>query len=284
VILVTGAGGGVGGALAEELIRTGQKARLGFHTAARTERAKAAGREAVALDFGIPETLAPAMAGVDTVFLLGATGLDQVAGETNVVAAAKAAGVARIVKLSVWRALEELTPFARAHRTIECAVEGSGLDWTFLRPNFYMQNFSRQFAGTVRDHGWFAQPATTAAISFIDVRDVAEVAAKVLVEPGHEGRAYDLTGPAALSYVDAAAVLSDVLGKDVSFRPLTDEQALAGMLERGIPRFYADYLLEVSIVYRHGGAERVSTDVADLIGRPARTFDTFVSDHADAFR
>jgi uncharacterized protein YbjT (DUF2867 family) len=284
VILVTGAGGNVGSALVEELVRAGQKARLGFHSEDRAQRSRAAGHDAVAIDFGRPETLGPAMAGVEAVFLLGATGPNQVAGETNVVDAAKTAGAGRIVKLSVWRAPEELTPFARAHRSIERSVEDSGLDWTFLRPNFYMQNFTRQWAGSIRDHGWFAQPTTAAAISFIDVRDIAAAAARVLVEPGHENRAYAITGPAALSYVDAAAVLSAALGSEVLFRGLTDEQARAGMLERGIPQFHVDYLLAVSQAYRNGGAEAVTTAVQDLTGRPATSFDTFVRDHLDAFR
>lgn len=107
MILVTGAGGTVGTALLEELRAAGQRPRVAYHSKEKAERAKAAGHDAVALDFGKPESLKPALAGVDTVFLLGTGGVGQTEGETNVVNAAKAAGAKKIVKLSVWGAAGE---------------------------------------------------------------------------------------------------------------------------------------------------------------------------------
>ena len=238
---------------------------------------------AVTLDLSEPATLPPALDGIESVFLLGAMGPDQTVQELNLVKAAEAAGVAAVVKLSVLRTGERLTPIARLHRPVEEALESSRcLAWTFLRPNFYMQNLLRQGA-LIRDTGTFAQPATTAPISFVDVRDVARVAARVLTSAGHAGAVYTVTGPEALTYDQAAATFTQVLGRPVRFTGLSDEEARSALLRSGLPEFHADALLDVSRAYRHGGADLVTTTVRDLTGRAPMTFEQFVRDHQPAF-
>ena len=186
-----------------------------------------------------------------------------------------------MVKLLVWWANDELTPVARLHRPVEQALVASGLPWTVLRPNFYMQNFLRQ--QSIRAAGEFGFPLITAPISFIDAGDIARVAARVLTTDGHDGRVYDLTGPQPLTYSEAAEVFSDVLGKPVRYAPLPDEQARAAMLGRGMPEFYADALIDVARAYRDGGAETVTSTVPDLTGHPALTFADFVLRHHNLF-
>ncbi|WP_344313215.1 NAD(P)H-binding protein [Fodinicola feengrottensis] len=283
MILVTGAGGTVGSALLDELSALGHQPRRAFHSPAKTALASADGLDAVTIDFGQPDTLPAAMAGVQTVFLLGTSGPSQPEHEGNMVAAARAAGVRRIVKLSAWRADEDLTPIGRFHHASEQAVRTSGLAWTFLRPNFYLQNFTRRLAASIRDTGGFAQLASDAPIAFVDARDVAAVAARVLVEPGHDEQAYELTGPAALTYAEAATAIGKVLGQPVVFRGLTAAQARAEMLADGIPAGFADILLEVSLAYQHGGADRLTTTVKDLTGREPISLERFVQDHREAF-
>lgn len=202
--------------------------------------------------------------------------------ELAVVAAARAAGVGRVVKLSVWRAPDRLTPIAQLHRPVEEALEAAPVTWTFLRPNFYMQNFSRQMAAGIRA-GVIAQPVSRAPISFVDARDVAGVAATVLTSGGHDGRPYDLTGPRALTFEQVAETFSGALGHSVRFDPRSDEQARAGMLDRGLPPFYADALIDVSRAYRDGGAQRVTAAVEELTGRPPRSLEQFIADHRAAF-
>jgi uncharacterized protein YbjT (DUF2867 family) len=282
-ILVIGAGGSVGSVVLGELRNGGHQVRAAYHDPAAAQRDAGAGHDAIALDLSEPGTLTAALDGVGAVFLLSATGPEQAAQGLGVVRAAQAAGAERVVQLSVWRADEELTPIARQHRPVERALEASGLGWTFLRPNFYMQNFTRQMAASIRQDGSFAQPDSAAPISFVDNRDVALVAARVLTSAGHDGQVYDLTGPQALTYDQAAGVLSDVLGKPVRFTGLTDEAARAGMLQRGLPESYADALIEVSRAYRNGGAERVTPTVRDLTGSEPTSFAQFVRDHRAAF-
>ena len=133
MILVTGAGGNVGRPLLEELASAGMPVRAAYHSADQAAQAKATGLDAVMVDYARPETLAPALDDVDAVFLLAAGVQGQVEGETNVVRAAKAAGVRRIVKLSVFGASEEEFGFARTHRPVEREIEASGLAWTRAR-------------------------------------------------------------------------------------------------------------------------------------------------------
>jgi uncharacterized protein YbjT (DUF2867 family) len=281
-ILVIGAGASVGSVVLGELRNAGHPVRAAYHNPAAAEDDARSGRDAIALDLSEPRTLKAALDGVGVVFLLSATGPEQAAQGLNVIRAAQAAKVDRVVQLSVWRADEELTPIARQHRPVEMALEASGLGWTFLRPNFYMQNFTRQMAVSIRQEGAFAQPESSAPISFVDNRDVAMVAARVLTSTGHDGRVYDLTGPQALTYEQAADVLSEVLGKPVRFTGLTDEAAKAGMLQRGLPEAYADALIEVSRAYRNGGAERVTSTVRDLTGSEPTSFAQFVRDYRAA--
>lgn len=283
MILVTGAGGTVGTALVEELRPEARRLRVAHHSAAKAEKAKAAGLDAVTLDFAKPQTLPPALEGVETVFLLGTGGIGQAEGETNVVHAAKAAGVKKIVKLSVLGAAGEAFSFARIHRAVERAIEASGLAWTHLRPNGFMQNFVHYMAGSIKAQGAFYLPAGDAKVSHIDARDIARVAAKALTTSGHEGRSLDLTGPQALSYAQAAEVLSRVLGKPVSYVAVSDEAAKAAMLAGGMPEFYADALIDLNQQYRKGAGSVVTTTVRDVTGREPVTFEQFAKAHASAF-
>ena len=284
MILVIGAGGTIGSALLEQLRALQHPVRAACHSQRSAAAATARGADVAMIDLAAPLTLGPALDGVDSVFLLSATGPEQTRQELNVLAAAKAAAVKQIVKLSVWRADELLTPIARLHRPVEEAPEASGVAWTFLRPNFYMQNFARQLAESIKHEGVIAQPETHAAISFIDARDVARVAAHVLTSDGHAERAYNLTGPEALTYDEAAKAFSTVLGKPVRFVGLSDQQAMADMLQRGLSEGYADTLLEVSRAYRDGGADTVLPTVRELTGRNPGSLEQFISDHAAAFR
>jgi uncharacterized protein YbjT (DUF2867 family) len=197
--------------------------------------------------------------------------------------AAKAAGVEHAVKLSVLGVgADAPVSFSRWHAAGEEALRSSGLEWTFLRPNGFMQNTLRD-AGTIREQGRFSSPLGDAAVSWVDVRDIADVAARVLTEPGHAGKAYTLTGPAALTHADVAATLARNAGREVEYVPVPDEAAHEGMLAAGIPGPYADALIELFAWYRTGGGEPVSEDVPAVLGRPARSVDEWARDHAAVF-
>ncbi|NUP06956.1 MAG: SDR family oxidoreductase [Polyangiaceae bacterium] len=280
-VLVTGAGGTVGSSLVAELRHL--RPRLAFRSADKEARAKAEGHETIRLDYGSPASLDRAMDGIDAVFLLGSGGLGQEQAECAVVSAAKSAGVRKVVKLSVWSAPEEAYEIAKIHRAIERFIERSGLAFTFLRPNGFMQNFSNHMAGSIKS-GAFYQPAAEAAISHVDVRDIARAAAGALTTTRHEGKGFDLSGPEAISYARAAAVLSEVLGKDVRYVAVSDDAAKDAMISSGMPGFYADYLIDLNRHYRTGAGAAVSPAIEELTGRAPTSFQSFVEAHVHAFR
>ena len=218
--------------------------------------------------------------GVDKVFLLSPSSADF---ELAQVEAAKAHGVKHIVKLSVLGAEKEAFSFAKLHRAIERAIEQSGIAWTFLRPNGFMQNMHNYSGDTIRSQGAIYQSAGDGRVSHVDVRDIAAVAAAALTEPGHEGKAYPLTGPEALTYGEVAKKISDAAGRNVNYVALTPEQHKAGIIGAGIPEQYADALLDLNRVYREGGMSEVTDDVKRITGRDPIAFDQYARENAAQF-
>lgn len=261
----------------------GHTHRAAYHSQAKAEKERANGGDAVSIDFAKPETLRPAFAGIDAVFLLGSGGRGQVEAEVNVADEAKAAGVKRVVKLSVFGAAGEQFAFAKIHRAAERAVEASGLAWTFLRANGFMQNFVNHMGASITTQNAIYQPSGDATISHIDVRDIARVAVRVLTSAGHDGQAYELSGPAALSYHEAAATLSRVTSRPITYVAVSDAAARAGMLAAGMPDFYADYVLDLNRYYRSGAGSQVTSAVKQITGREPTSFEEFSRDHAEAF-
>ena len=277
MILVTGASGTVGSEVVKALGGSGAKVRAGYRT--RPQNIPK-GIESVALDFDKPETIRPALAGVDTVFLLS-TMVDP---ERKVVDEAKRAGIKRIVKLSVYGAAEEGFTFARWHRAVEKHIEASGVPWTFLRPSGFMQNFFNYMGETIRKQSTIFSSAGNGASPHIDARDIGAVAARVLTGKGHEGKAYELTGPQALTYAQAAEILSRALGREIKYVPITHEQYKQAVLAAGMPPVYVDALVDLDRYYATGGMAKFTPTVKELTGRDPIRFEQFAKDYADKFR
>ena len=217
-------------------------------------------------------------------FLLATGVAGQIEGETNVVRAAKAAGVRRIVKLSVFGAAEEEFGFARTHRPVEREIEASGLAWTFLRPASYMQNFTNFMAPTIRSQHAIYTLIPDAVFNHVDTRDIARAAAKVLTESGHDGQAYTLTGPRSFSYRDAARTIGDVTSTPVQVVALTEGDARAGMKAHGVPDVYADHLVDLDRWYESGKGDQLTSSNRDVTGREPTSFESFVKELAAEFR
>jgi uncharacterized protein YbjT (DUF2867 family) len=274
MILVTGAAGTVGSEVVKGLRTAGKPFRMAYHNR------RPEGGPSVPLDLDRPETIPPALEGVSAVFLLS----NMVAHEVPLVRAAKAAGVQRIVKLSVWHAGKEAYSFARWHRPVEQEIEASGLGWTFLRPNYFMQNTVNFMGATIRKESAFYLPAAQARLSQIDVRDIGAVAVKALVEEGHQGKAYELSGPESLTFAEEAAILSRVLGREIRYVDLPPEDYKKGAMSSGVPEGYADALLDLYRYQREGGASEVTPAVREVTGKEPIRFEPFARDYADALR
>jgi uncharacterized protein YbjT (DUF2867 family) len=284
-ILITGATGTVGGAVLDRLGTTGCDVRVLTRDAARAEALRARGVEAVVADFLQPETLGPALAGVRVVFLLTPISPAQVLQARNLITAATASGHhPRIVRLSVHQASPDApTRISRQHAEVEDAVLSSGLPYTLLRPQSFMQN-TLLLAHMVAATGTIYQPFKDGRLGMINARDIAEVAARVLTEEGHEGRVYTLTGPAAISFHDVAQALSEVLGTAVRYIDVSLEAAKEAMLRRGVPEWLADALNEYAKAHSEGYSDFTTDDVARLTGHRATSYEQFAHDFAQAFR
>ena len=280
-ILVTGASGTVGREVAKRLAERGAPARLALRDPSRdVEGADAL--ERARFDFHDPSGFEGALRGVDRVFLLRPPQLADVRRDFDpFLVAMLQAEVKRVVFLSVRGA--ERNPLL-PHRRIEKALERSGLAWTHLRPNDWMQNFATVHRDDIRTRGEIWAPAGKGRASFVDARDVAEAAAAVLTEEGHGGRAYPLTGGEELDLDEVAALLSQILGRRVSYRNPGVVAFLRHVRAAGRPLSLGLVMTGVYTIARLGLAAGVSPELERLTGRPPTPFRSFAEDHAAVWR
>lgn len=277
MILVTGASGTVGSEVVAALSELEAPFRAAVHK--RKPRLEGASMKLVPLDFDDPESLPAALDGIDTVYLLS----QAIAHERALVAAARRAGVKRIVKHSAWRAGDGAFTYGRWHREIERAIEESGMSYTFLRPNAFMQNFVTFMGASIRDEGKFFDSIEDAQISYIDARDIGRAAARVLTERGHDGRAYDLSGPRALGHVEVAEILSRALGRRIEYVRVGDADYRQGCLDAGVSEVQADALVDLNRYFRSGACAPTTRAVRDLTGLEPRSFEEVARELAPAF-
>ncbi|HTD79153.1 MAG TPA: SDR family oxidoreductase, partial [Chloroflexota bacterium] len=234
-ILVTGATGRIGTELVRRLTAAGTPVRALVHTPPKASSLSARQVEVVLGDFDDPASLDRAVAGVERVFLVSPPQPDQVRLQGNVVRAAQRGGVRHIVKISALGASPDW-PLAvpRWHWQTEQQIEQADLAFTHLRPNYFMQMIL-PLAPEVIQRGTVSVPAGTGRISMVDARDVAAVAAGALLEAGHEGRIYEITGPEALAFSDVAQHLSETIGRPVRYVDIDPESALNDLVSAGLP-------------------------------------------------
>ena len=280
MICITGAGGTLGSEILAQLQATAAPPRAAFNSPAKAEAARARGIEAVVVDYADPAGMAAAFDGCERLFLLGPNVVDQTRLETSAVMAARQAGVKHIVKQSVLGAATLDYSLARVHRPVEQAIEASGMAWTFLRPNSFMQNVMTFMAPTIRAESAFFSASGDGRISHIDVRDIAAVAVQALTGSGHEGRAYELTGPESLSYNEVAQALSDALGRPVAHVDLPPEALREAMLAEGLPELIANRLLDLERLFREGDASRVTDEVRRVTGQEPRRYADYLREIA----
>jgi uncharacterized protein YbjT (DUF2867 family) len=283
MILVTGATGHIGSELVRLLADQGAPARALVHSPDKAAPIQRLGLETAVGDYQQPDTLDAAMKGCDQLFLLSPPTPRQPQQEQQVIDAARRAGVEHVVKQSVpWAGPDAPLVFSRWHGQVEQHLAQSGLAYTLLRPNNFMQNFLMS-AQQVADQGILYGMFGDGRIAFVDTRDIAAVAAELLTNPGHQGASYTLTGPEALTAAEVAERLSGATGRQVRYvdvGPDAFRQALAGA---GMPGWLVDGVVEGNTMLAAGHAATVTDEVARLTGRPPRTFAQFAADHQVAF-
>lgn len=278
-ILITGASGNVGSRIVKKLAAAGHEVRA-------FDRGKGvdpgANVEVVVGDYDDAASVAKAVDGVDVLYLLSA-GPDLARHEANVIAAAKKAGVKRIVKHSVAGAQYGGHPIANWHQAGEKLLAESGVAWTVLRPGSFASN-ALMWADSVRAQSVAYGNLGDASLPVIDPNDIADVAVKVLTTSGHEGKAYDLTGPESLTSAQQAELLGAAVGRKVSFVNVPDEAAKDAMSKMGMPPVFVDAMLQMIGALRGIGRLEPTGDVEKLLGRKPGTFADWAKANAAAFK
>jgi uncharacterized protein YbjT (DUF2867 family) len=275
-ILVTGATGNVGGHVVRGLVQRGVAVRAFVRDPGAAQRL-GPGVEVAAGD------LTSALAGVDRLFLACGNTEGQMEFESAVIDAAAAAGIERVVKLSGPDASAD-SPliFERRHAAIEQHLAASGRPAVLLRPRAYLTNLLA-YARTVAGSGMLFAPAGTAAISFVDPRDVADAAVECLTGEGHEGRIYTLTGPEAVTFEGIARELGRATGRAVTYVDVSDEDARRAMIADGLPPMMADAIVAIFADQRAGSMAGTTDTVRELTGREPRTVARFADEFAGLF-
>jgi uncharacterized protein YbjT (DUF2867 family) len=279
-ILVTGATGTVASEVLAALEgKAGVKVLAGVRSAAKGGALRRANIEPIDFDYSLPETVSAALQGVDKVFLLTPFALESVAYGKALIDAAKAAGVKHIVKLSAFGSdIEPGIQLGRWHREVEKHLEASGIAYTILRPNNFMENLLNYYPPAA--DGNIYLPWGEAACSFIAGEDIGRVAAAALTEPGHENKAYTLTGPAAFSIAEAAKVISEVSGRAVRYVDVPEAAASKAMLDMGMPTWMVDGMMELHGIDKAGYAAAVTDTVQAVTGKAPLSFPAFAAKHA----
>lgn len=283
MILVTGATGSNGTEIMKRLASRNVQVRAMVRDQNRSSEIAVPNVEVVEGNFDRPETLLSALVGVERAFLLTNSSERAEAQQIAFIDAARQSDVEHIVKLSQFGA-DASSPgrFLRYHAEVEAALQASGIAYTFLRPNLFMQGLLN-FRSTITTQNAFYAAAGDAKVSAVDVRDVAEVAVAALTEAGHEGKIYDLTGSQALTHAEMAEHLSTALGREITFVDTSPEAMHDTLLSVGFPVWQADGLLEEYAHYRRNEAAAVTSGVRDAIGKEPRSFEAFAHDYATMF-
>ncbi|MBV9300644.1 MAG: SDR family oxidoreductase [Acidobacteriaceae bacterium] len=279
MILITGATGNVGREVLKQVAQSGVPVRAGVQSLGKAS--VPSGVEVAVVDYNQPETLRSALNGVDRVFLVGPPTAQLPALERKAVDVIASSDVRQLVKLSAMGGREAIFP--RQHAESEDYILSSGAPYTFLRPNGFMQNVVNYSSSTIVRENVFYGSEGNGKVSQIDIRDIAAVATRVLTEEGHIGKTYTLTGPEALSNTQVAAVLSDVLGRQIRFVNLDPSQLKQALLSAGSPEWSADALVDLQRLYREGKAATVTPDVEQILGRKPTSFVEFVRDYRESF-
>lgn len=274
--LITGAPGNVGSEVIAQL-RGKAPIRAAVIDVDAARAALGTDLDYVRFNFLDPDTFAETFSGVKKMFLVRPPQLAKV--DTEIFPALEAAvkyGVQHIVFLSL-QGVENnrRTP----HHKIELWLKACGIKYTFLRASFFMQNLTTTHRQEIRDLGRISVPVGAAKTSFIDARDIGAVAARVMLEAGHENRAYTLTGAEALDYYTVAYILSETLGKPIEYTNPNPIKFFWEQLHRGRRAGFALVMTMLYTITRQGNASLVTDDVKQVLGRKPISFRQFAQDY-----
>ena len=283
MILITGASGTVGRAVLAEVARSGAKYRAMYRSRADGANAPAGG-ETVIADFADRSSLAAALHGIESVYLVCSPIPQLVELEGNAIEACVEAGVRRIVLNSALGAGDYGKSFPSWHRKVEEKLAASKLAYCILRPNSFLQNLVTYYAPSIRSQGAFFSSMGNSRTSYLDVRDVAAVAALALRSSKHDGKTYELNGPEALSCDEVAARIVARTGVPARYVDIPFDAQRRAMLDLGMPEWQVTALLDLQEYYTGGRGGSVDGVLPRLLERAPIGIDAFLTEHGAEFR
>lgn len=284
-ILITGATGTVGNHLVKRLSNLDVKVRAGVHSLIKGENLKFPNVELCEIEYRRPESLRAAFTGIDRVFMITPFAPDQVEMARVLIDAARDFGVKHVVRLSAAGAdAENPIQLGRWHREIDDYLKNSGLNYTILRPTSFMQNFVNFSGHTIRGERTIYLPLGEGKVSYIDVRDIADVADCVLTSDQYFNQELEITGPEPASVQDVAMAISEATGQPVSYVDVSEEAAYQSMLQAQMPDWMANAMMELHRIGKAGHAGNVTNTVEQVTGHKPHTIRDFAHQYADCFQ
>jgi len=285
--VLTGVTGKTGGETAQQLLAKGAKLRAIVRNEAKAADLEAAGVELVVGDVSDAGTVRRALQGAEKAFLTLPNGENQLAQEKQFTDLAVAAGVKHLVKMSSMEAVAHAeTPIPRAHWAVEEHIRASGLAsgmaWTMVKPNFFMQNLLSS-AASIKTNRKFSLPMGDGTTGMADIRDIGAVCAEVLTGDGHAGKSYEITGPEVLTFAEVAERFSAVLGVKIEYVPMPMEQfrtRMTGVLQPWHLNAVCELFREIAEI----GLDHTTDTFRKLLGREPRSVTQFIQEHSALFR
>tara|TARA_B100001175_G_scaffold275315_1_gene250107 strand:+ start:99 stop:956 length:858 start_codon:yes stop_codon:yes gene_type:complete len=284
MILITGATGKTGSATAKSLGEKGERFRALIRNEEKKEGLESIGGEVVIGSIENTDVVNQSMQGVKTVLVLLPNSESQLALEKQLVDSAKQAGVERIVKMSSIEATPDATsPIPKLHLESEEYIKQSGLAWTMIKPNFYMQNLLAS-AGTIKDQGKIFLPMGEGKTGMIDTTDVGTVIAKVLSEDGHESMNHEITGPEILSFYEVAEIFSKALGKQVDYVDVPMDAYKETLGQFLTNQWHLDAVIDLFKGIAEGGIEDKTNTFNELTGETPKSLSQFLAENSFIFK
>ena len=284
MILITGATGKTGSATAKSLGEKGETFRALIRNEEKKEGLESLGGEVVIGSIENTEVVNQSMQGVKTLLVLLPNSESQLALEKQLVDSAKQAGVERIVKMSSIEATPDATsPIPKLHLESEEYIKQSGLAWTMIKPNFYMQNLLAS-AGTIKEQGKIFLPMGDGKTGMIDTTDVGKVLAKVLSEDGHESMNHEITGPEILSFYEVAEIFSEVLGKQVDYVDVPIDAYKETLGQFLTNQWHLDAVIDLFKGIAEGGIEDKTDTFNELMGETPKSLSQFLAENSFIFK
>jgi uncharacterized protein YbjT (DUF2867 family) len=280
MILITGSTGVVGSAVIRELVARNTK---GVRAMIRNEKDRSKlpqGADPVVGDFSNPTSLTKALQGVDAAFLVCSPVADLVQLETNFLRTCQQAKLPHLVYNSALGAADFPKSFPSWHRKVEDTAREMKLPCAVLRPNGFMQNIATYFGATIKSHGAFYGTIGDSKISFIDVRDIAAATASALLDKSTAGKAYELSGPEAVSYPELATRISSFTGSTIDYINLTRDEMIQAMVGTGMPQDAATAVVDLDDYYKSGKGAASDRELRQLINREPRKLNDYLKETA----